>query len=104
MPARAAAARSTSQSTLGERPVPETHADSSHPLHATNTGCQFGTQEAGVGRLVRDAPDGSKPKVDRGRRVSLLFKVNTVAEHNGAVERETRLRTVPGDELADGVV
>jgi len=52
---------------LGRQPVPETNADPPHPRHATNTGCQFGTQEAGVGRLVRDAPAGSEPKIDRGR-------------------------------------
>src|SRR5205814_980542 len=39
-----------------------------------------------------------------GRRVSPLFKVNSVAKHNGPAERETRLRAVPGDELADRVV
>jgi hypothetical protein len=37
---------------------------------ATNPGGQFRTQEAGVGRLVRDAPNGREPEVDRGRRVS----------------------------------
>ena len=63
---------------LSRQPVSEANTNPAHPLHATNTGCQFRTQEAGVGRLVRDAPDGSKPKVDRGRRVSPLFKVNPV--------------------------
>ena len=32
------------------------------------------------------------------------LKVNPEAEHNGAVERETRLRTVRGDERADCVI
>jgi hypothetical protein len=76
-----------------------------NPLHPTDTGRQLGTQETGVGRLVRDAPDGGQPKIDRGRRISALFEVNPVSKHDGAVKCETRLRTVPGDELANrGVV
>jgi hypothetical protein len=43
-------------------------------------------------------------KVDGGRRIPPLLKVNPISEHDGAVEREPGLRTVPGDELADRVV
>jgi len=75
-----------------------------HSRHATNTGRQLGTQEAGVGRLVCDAPDGGQSEIDRGRCVSTLLEMNPVAEHDGAVEREARLRTVPDDELANGMV
>jgi hypothetical protein len=35
--------------------------------HATNARCQLRTQEARVSRFVRDAPNGSQAKVDRGR-------------------------------------
>jgi len=83
---------------LRRQPVSEANTDPPHSLHPTNTGCQFRTQEAGVGRLVRDAPDGSEPKIDCSRRVSALFEVKPVPEYNGAVESETRLRTVPGDD------
>jgi hypothetical protein len=69
-----------------------------------DTGRQFGTQEAGVGRLVRDAPDGGQPTIDRGRRISALFEVNPISKHDGAVKRETGLGTVPADELTNGVV
>jgi hypothetical protein len=89
---------------LRRQPVSEANADSPHPLHATNPGCQFRTEEAGVGRLVRDAPHGGQSKIDRGGRISPLFEVNPVSEHDGAVEGEARLRTVSGDELANGVV
>src|SRR5205807_501514 len=54
--------------------------------------------------LVRDAPDRGEPKIDRGRRIFALFEVNPVPEHDGAVEREAGLRTVPGDELANRVI
>jgi hypothetical protein len=33
-----------------------------------------------------------------------LFEVDPVAEHDRAVEREARLRAIPGDELPDGMV
>ena len=35
---------------------------------------------------------------------SPLFEVISIAEHDGAVESEAGLRTVPGDELADRVL
>ena len=89
---------------LRRQPVSEAHADAPHSFHSTDTRRQFGTQEAGIGRLVGDAPDGGQPKIDRGRRISALFEVNPVSKHDGAVEREARLRTVPGDELANRMV
>jgi hypothetical protein len=49
-------------------------------------------------------PDGGQPNIDRGRRISALFEVNPISKHDGAVKRETGLRTVPTDELAYGVV
>jgi hypothetical protein len=39
-----------------------------------------------------------------GRRIPPLLKVNPVSEHDGAVEREPGLRTVPGGDLANRVV
>ena len=86
------------------QPIPEAHADPPHPFDSTNTGRQFGTQETSVGRLVRDAPDGGQAKIDRGRRISALFEVNPISKHDGAVEREAGLRTVPSDEFANSVL
>ena len=51
---------------LGREPVSESHTDSPHAFHAADPGRQLGAQETGVRRLVRDTPDGRKPKVDRG--------------------------------------
>jgi hypothetical protein len=42
--------------------------------------------------------------IDRGGRVMALLKVLAVAENDRAVEGETWLRTVPGDELPNGMV
>jgi hypothetical protein len=73
---------------LSGQPVSETNADPPYALHAADTRRQFRTQEPRVGRLVRDAPNGGQPKIDRGRRISALFEVNPISEHDGAVEGE----------------
>ena len=78
--------------------------EASHALDATNACRQFGTQETGIRRLVRDAADGGQSKIDRGGRILPLLEVNAIAENDRPVERESRLRTVPGDELADRMV
>jgi hypothetical protein len=88
---------------LRRQPVSEAHADAPHSLHSTDTGRQFGTQKAGVGRLVGDAPNRGQSKIDGGRRISSLFGVNPISKHHCAVEREARIRAIPGDELANRV-
>jgi len=75
---------------LGCQPVPESNADPPYPFDAADTRREFGAQESGVGRLVRHAPNGGEPEVDRRRRIPSLFEVNPVPEHDGAVEREPR--------------
>ena len=89
---------------LGREPVTESNADASHAFHAANARRQLGTQETGVGSLVRHAPNRGELKVDGGRRIAPLFEVDPVPEDDSAVERKAWLRTVPGDELANGVV
>ena len=88
---------------LRRQPVSESHADTAHTLHPPNAGRQFRAEEAGVGCLVRNPPDGGQPEVDRRRSISPLLEVNPVSEHDGAVESEAGLRTIPSDELANGV-
>jgi hypothetical protein len=41
-----------------------------------------------VPKSSTDSPHRGNPKVDGGRRIPPLLKVNAVAEHNAAVERE----------------
>jgi hypothetical protein len=55
---------------LRRQPVSEANTDPPHSLDATNSGCQFRTQQAAVGRLVRDASDGSEPKAGAYPRCS----------------------------------
>jgi hypothetical protein len=63
-------------SLLRRQPVSEANSDPPYSLDASNTCRQLRTEKTGVGRLVRDAPNGSEPKVDRGRCEFLLFKVD----------------------------
>jgi hypothetical protein len=74
------------------------------PFHAADAGGQFRTEEASIAGLVRDWADGCEAEVDRGWRTAVLFKVNAVAQDHRAVKRETGLRAVPSDELANGMV
>jgi len=69
----------------------------------TNACGQLGTQQTGISRLVRDPADGCQPQIDGGGRVMALLEVDPIAKNDGAVERETWLRAVPGDELSNRV-
>jgi len=86
------------------QPVPEADAQPSHALDTTNACGQFGTQQTGISRLVRDTTDGGQPQIDGRGRVMGLLEVDAIAEDDGAVECEARLRAVPGDELANRVL
>ena len=50
--------RSSSSARLSGQPVSEANTDPPYTFDAADTRRQFWTQEASVGRLVRDAPDG----------------------------------------------
>jgi hypothetical protein len=75
---------------LRRQPVAQADAEPAHALHPSNPGSQFGTEQAGIGRFVRHAPDRGEPKVDRGRGIVSLFEVDSITEYDGAVEREPR--------------
>lgn len=45
----------------------------------------------------------AQAQIDGARREFPSVEVNAVAQHNGAVEREARFRTVPLHELVNGV-
>ena len=89
---------------FSSQPVPKPNTGPPHAFHRRDACRRFRTQETDVGRLVRHTPNRGEPKIDRGRRIPTLFEVNPVPEHNCAVEGEARLRAVPRDELANGVI
>jgi hypothetical protein len=89
---------------LGRQPVPEPDPETPNALHAPDAGGQFGAQETRIRRLVGDPANGREPQVDGGRCILPLLEVNSIAENDGAVERETWLRAVPRDELPNRVI
>jgi hypothetical protein len=93
-----------SSALIGREPVAKTNAEALNILHAADACGQLRAQEPSVGRLVRHAPNGGQAKVDRGGCVLPLLEVNPIPEDHGAIEGETWLRAVPGDELPNRVV
>ena len=88
---------------LGAQPVAETDSEISYAFYTANSRGQVGAQEAGVRRLIGEAPDGAQSKVDGSRRKLACFKVAAIAENNRSVQGKSRLRAVPIDEFVDRV-
>lgn len=65
--------------------------DPAHSFHPPDSGRKLRTEQAGIGSLVRDAPNGGQAQVDRGRCVLLLFEVDSVSRDDSAIECEARL-------------
>ena len=65
-------------------PVPKSDAQASHALDTTNACGQFGTQQTGISRLVRDPADGCQPQIDFRGRVMAALEVDAIAENKGA--------------------
>jgi hypothetical protein len=81
----------------------EAHAQPPDAFHATNAGGEFRAEEPGIRRFIGDASHGRESEIDGGRRVAALLEVDAIAEDDGAVEGQARLRAVPGDKFSDGV-
>jgi hypothetical protein len=82
-------------------PVTQSHADAAYTFDSPDTGGEFGTENAGIGCLVRHTPDRGQAEVDRCRSKVPLFQVDSVSKHNRAIERQSRFRAVPVHELVD---
>lgn len=52
---------------IGTEPVAQPHADSLCTFDSPNARCHLRTQQARVGRFVRESPNGGKPQIDRRR-------------------------------------
>jgi hypothetical protein len=89
---------------LSREPVANPNPNPPHPLHSPNSGGQFRTEQAGVGRLKGNPSHRRAPKVDGRCCVLLLFEKDPVAQDYRAVEGEARLGAVPVDEVGDGAV
>ena len=82
-------------------PVTQSHADAAYTFDSADTGRKFGTEQAGIGCLVRHTPDSGQAEVDRCRGKVPLFQVDSVSKHNRAIERQSRFRAVAVHELVD---
>ena len=72
-------------------------------FHSTDACGQFGTQQARVGSLVRQATHGCELLVDGVGGQMPRFQVHAVAHDYDPVQCESRFGAVPGNELIDGV-
>ncbi len=84
--------------------VPHPNSNPAHSLHASDSGGQFWTEQAGVGGPKSNSSDRRKPEVNGSGRVLLLLEIDPVTQNYGAVECETRFRAVSLDEVGDSTI
>src|SRR5262245_56386371 len=89
---------------LACQPISEPNPNQPYSFHAADARRQFRTQESGVSGFISDTTDRRESQVDGRGCIVALLKVDPIAEDDRAVECQPRLRTVPGDELANGMV
>ena len=89
---------------FARQPVTETHAMLFRSFHPADSGGQIRAQQPGICRFVRQFPNRCEPKVDGRCSVALLFQIDAITSDDGPVESEPRLRAVPVNEIANGVV
>ena len=64
---------------------------------------QLGAQQSGIGGFVSQTAHGCELLVDGVGGEMPRFQVHTIAHDNDAIERQTGLGTIPGDEFIDGM-
>jgi hypothetical protein len=72
-------------------PVPNTDSNPAHSFGSPDPGRKFRTQKAGIDGLISDPSDSCEAQIDRGRRVLLLFEMDSVSQDDCAIECEARL-------------
>ena len=86
------------------KPVAQTRAQLADTFNAMNTGGQFRAQQSGISRLVSQPSHGRDSHVDRPGREAALLQVKAIAQNHCFVEGQSWFRTVPGNELIDGML
>ena len=89
---------------FARQPVTEAYAMLFRSFHPGDSGGQIRIQQPGICRFVRQSPNRCKPKVDGRCSTALLFQIDAIASDDGPVESEPRLRAIPVNEVANGVV
>ncbi len=83
-------------------PIAKTNAEVLRYSDALDAGGEIRGQQARIGGLIREAPDGCESAVDRARRLT-RFQMDSVAGDNSFVERQSWFGAIPCDELVDSV-
>jgi hypothetical protein len=84
---------------IGSEPITKANAEILRTFYSADASSEIRTQQARIGSFIREAPHGGEPAVDRARRKLTRFQVNSIAGHNGFVEREPRFGAVPSHEF-----
>jgi hypothetical protein len=88
---------------LGAQPIAGAKSKLLDALHAADACGQFGTQQTRIGGFVRQPSNSGQLLVDGIGGQTARFQVHAVADNNYAVECQSWLGTIPGDELIDGI-
>jgi hypothetical protein len=78
-------------SLLGHKPLADTNSEPTHSIDSTDSSREFWAEKFGIGRLISNQSDGSKPKVDSRWSVLLLLETDAVLQHDGATESQAAL-------------
>jgi hypothetical protein len=86
------------------KPVAQTRAQLANALSAMDAGGQFRAQQPAVSCLVCQPSHGRHSRVDRPWGEAPLLQVKAIAQNHLFVEGQSWFRTIPGDELIDGML
>jgi hypothetical protein len=86
------------------KPVTQTRAQLADTFNAMDAGGQVRTQQPGVSCLVSKPSHSSHSHVNRPGREAALLQVKAISQNHCFVEGQSWLRTVPCNELIDGML
>src|SRR6266403_5816975 len=88
---------------LSSQPIAEAHSQLLHTFNTANASRQIGAEETTVGGLICEPAHGTETQVDGARCKLTGFEMRPIAQHHYSVESQARFRTIPVNELIDGV-
>src|SRR5215471_12928110 len=88
---------------LCRQPVPETHAQLLDAFHSANASSKVGTEQTAIGSFICQSAHRAKTQIDCARRELAGFEMRSITQDHYSVERQARFRTIPVNELIDGV-
>src|ERR1700681_4668669 len=80
------------------------HATLLHTLNATNASSQIGAEKTAVGRFICESAHRAKTHIDCAGGELTGFEMRAISQNHDSVERQARFRTIPFNELIDGVL